>query len=121
MIDYLMGYRVRAISSPLKNTDWVWALIFEDDSRIINKDPRIPKPGKELEDAVLSQATTIRRPSGERMAELTFLQPGDRKYEIKLKDYEVEFGSERAFVSQDDPKESLPPDPTPLRVVEGPQ
>lgn len=115
-LDYLLGYRVRAVSAPLKATDWSWAIIFEDDSRVVCLDAESPKPAKSLENTTFKEATIA-----EDGATLVFGSGGSIPDQtVQLVNYGVELGGDRPRLEERDVEGDRPDDPSAERVAEGP-
>lgn len=121
MIDYLIGRRVLAISSPLQKEDWTWAIELDDGIRIVNKGAT-KRPGNAIEGSALGTAT-----SEGTKTRLGFYN-GDQFVEavaVPTKNIEIEYpegiDAPKPPPEPIDPTVDLPTDPSELRVAQGPE
>jgi hypothetical protein len=121
-LEYLVGYKIEAVSMPLKSKDWKWALLLEGEVRIQCTDNSIKPANSDVEGCVIgavslrADAHKIRLFKGALAAnvgEIVFTPGG----------YEIVYpkGMEPNVPDQSDVEVVRPPDPSKERVAEGPE
>jgi hypothetical protein len=123
MIDYMIGRRVMAISSPLHKSDWSWAIELDDGIRIVHTGNN-RKPSNSIEGTALGTATeegTKTRMGFYGGPDAAFVEA----VAVPTKTLRVEYpesyeGPQTALQSVVDPSVDLPDDPSSKRVVGGP-
>jgi hypothetical protein len=119
-LDYLVGRRADSVVVPLQNEDWKWAIIFDDTTRLTYKGD-VDRPSNAIESSVLGTVDEV-----DAQSELSFFKgsPAELAESVlaDTDDFEIEWAP-TAIVTQfeqEDAADTLPRDPSPERVVEGP-
>ena len=123
-LDYMIGRRVMAISSPLQKSDWAWAIELEDGIRIVYSGNN-KKPSNAIENTALGTVvedetgTTIMGFYGgsEPTLVATVAAPTDSLKVEYPEGYDVPQVPIQSVV---DPSVDLPDDPSKHRVAGGP-
>jgi hypothetical protein len=119
-LDYLIGRRADSVVVPLKNEDWKWAIIFDDTTRLTYKGD-VERPSNAIESSVLGVVD-----ESDTQSELSFFKGSPAEFAESVlantEDFEIEWapGAIMSQLEQEDPADTLPPDPSDERVVEGP-
>jgi hypothetical protein len=119
-LDYLVGRRADSVVVPLQNEDWKWAIIFDDATRLTYKGD-VDRPSNVIESSVLGIVDVK-----DTQSELSFFKgsPAELAESVlaQTQDFEIEWAPRAiiAHLEQEDAADTLPPDPSVDRVVEGP-